>query len=91
MGEVMRFDALLASTPVCSRHLHHAGRRGSYSLTIPSAGGPNFAWLAFSFPAEVMSEACGRNEASSRSAYRLDAATQKPSSAGSAAGRTCRT
>ena len=75
MTDVFRFDALLAL---------NAGAQPAtctmpddvvpYSLTIPAGRWANFAWLAFSFPADVMSDACG--EGSVAVAYRLDAATQ---------------
>ena len=75
MGEVLRFDALLAL---------NAGAQPAtctmpddvvpHSLTIPAGRWANFAWLAFSFPAEVTPEACG--EGSIAVIYRLDAATQ---------------
>ena len=45
-----------------------------HSFTFPAGRWANFAWLANSFPADVMSEACG--EGSIAVAYRLDAATQ---------------
>jgi len=75
MGDVFSFDSLLAL---------NAGAQPAtctmpddvipHSLTIPAGRWANFAWLANSFPADVMSEACG--EGSIAVAYRLDAATQ---------------
>ena len=75
MAEVMRFDALLAL---------NAGTQSAtctvpddvfpYVVTIPAGRWANFAWLAFSFPADVMSDACG--EGNIAVAFRLDAATQ---------------
>jgi len=72
---VQRFDALLA--------LNASAQPATctmpddvvpHSLTIPAGRWANFAWLAFTFPADIMSEACG--EGSIAVAYRLDTATQ---------------
>jgi len=75
MTDVLRFDALLAL---------NAGAQPAtcvmpddvvpYTLTIPAGRWANFAWLAFSFPAEVAPQAC--SEGSIAVIYRLDAATQ---------------
>jgi hypothetical protein len=75
MGEVMRFDALLAlnasaQPATCTMPDDVA----PYTLTIPAGRWANFAWLAFSFPADVLSDACGVGGIAV--AYRLDAATQ---------------
>jgi hypothetical protein len=75
MSDVLRFDALLAL---------NAGAQPAtctmpddvvpHTLTIPAGRWANFAWLAFSFPAEVAPQAC--SEGSIAVIYRLDAATQ---------------
>ena len=75
MGEVMRFDALLAlnagaQPATCTMPDDVA----PYVVTIPAGRWANFAWLANSFPPDIMSEACGVD--SIAVAYRLDAPTQ---------------
>jgi hypothetical protein len=75
MSDVQRYDALLA--------LNASGQPATCTMpddvvphvvTIPAGRWANFAWLALSFPADIMSEACGVD--SIAVAYRLDAATQ---------------
>jgi hypothetical protein len=75
MGDVQRFDALLA--------LNASAQPATctmpddvvpHSFTIPAGRWANFAWLANSFPAEVAPEAC--SEGSIAVVYRLDAATR---------------
>jgi len=75
MGDVQRFDALLA--------LNASAQPATctmpddvvpHSFTFPAGRWANFAWLAFSFPAEVAPEAC--SEGSIAVIYRLDAATR---------------
>jgi hypothetical protein len=75
MGEVMRFDALLAlNASAQSATCTMPDDVSPYTLTIPAASWANFAWLAFSFPAEVAPDAC--SEGSIAVIYRLDALTQ---------------
>jgi hypothetical protein len=74
MSDVQRFDALLAlNTATQSATCTMPDDVSPYTLTIAAGRWANFAWLAFSFPAEVMSDAFG--EGSIAVAYRLDAAT----------------
>jgi hypothetical protein len=75
MGEVMRFDAMLAlnasaQPATCTM----PDDVSPYTLTIPAGRWANFAWLAPSFPAEVAPQAC--SEGSIAVIYRLDALTQ---------------
>jgi hypothetical protein len=72
---VLRFDALLAlnvsaQPATCTMPDDVV----PHVVTIPAGRWANFAWLAFSFPADMMSEACGVDSVAV--AYRLDAATQ---------------
>jgi hypothetical protein len=75
MGEVMRFDALLAlnagAQPATCTMPDDAS---PLSLTIPVGSWANFAWLAFTVPAELAPQAC--SEDSIAVIYRLDANTQ---------------
>jgi len=75
MGDVQRFDALLAlnvgaQPATCTMPDDVV----PYSFTIPAGRWANFAWLANSFPAEVAPEAC--SEGSIAVIYRLDALTR---------------
>jgi hypothetical protein len=75
MGDVQRFDALLAlNTSAQPATCTMPDEVSPYSLTIPAGRWANFAWLANSFPAEVAPEAC--SEGSIAVIYRLDAATR---------------
>jgi len=75
MGDVQRFDALLAlNTSAQPATCTMPDDVVPYSFTIPAGRWANFAWLANSFPAEVAPEAC--SEGSIAVIYRLDALTR---------------
>jgi hypothetical protein len=75
MGDVQRFDALLAlNTSAQPATCTMPDDVVPHSFTIPAGRWANFAWLANSFPAEVAPEAC--SEGSIAVIYRLDAATR---------------
>jgi len=75
MGDVQRFDALLAlNVGAQPATCIMPDEVSPYSLTIPAGRWANFAWLANSFPAEVAPQAC--SEGSIAVIYRLDAATR---------------
>jgi hypothetical protein len=75
MGDVQRFDALLAlNTSAQPATCTMPDDVVPHSFTFPAGRWANFAWLANSFPAEVAPEAC--SEGSIAVIYRLDAATR---------------